>query len=121
MVQRKRVLVVEDEPLIAWDIEAELSERMFQVIGPVATSSAALDLVANERLDSAVLDINLRTETSYDVARCLEEKSIPFLFLTGNKTAILDEFADRPTLAKPIDYQQLEMVLNSLCARGNEN
>lgn len=121
MVQRNRVLVVEDEPLIAWDIEAELSDRMFQVIGPVATTAAALELVEKERLDAAILDINLRKETSYDVAHCLEEKSIPFLFLTGNKTATLEKFAERPTLAKPIDYQLLEKVLGSLCARGSEN
>src|SRR3954462_10275467 len=79
------LLVVEDEYLIAADLTASLESIGIEVIGPAASVEEALRLIENagDRLDGAVLDINLRNERVFPVADALTARGVPFLFTTG--------------------------------------
>lgn len=79
----KRVLVVEDEMLIALDITDELTNAGCSVIGPALRLEAASALVQTEEIDAAILDISLMGFYVWTVARALASRNIPFIFLTG--------------------------------------
>ena len=79
----KRVLIVEDEMLIALLIEDFLTDIGCHTIGPYGTLAAGLQAARSEALDLAVLDVNLDGERVYPVAEVLAERQIPFLFLSG--------------------------------------
>lgn len=80
----RRILVVEDEYLIAMELKRWLQEAGVEVIGSVLDVDRALDLIEDHRLDAAVLDINLGDgDTSYPVADRLEVLRVPYLFATG--------------------------------------
>jgi DNA-binding NtrC family response regulator len=105
---RKRVLVVEDEWLIALLLEDTLQEAGCVVVGPFARVPEALSAATTEYLDAALLDVNVAGEKVFAVAYALEERRIPFLFLTGYGEAVLP--SDRPkweACAKPFQTEQL--------------
>jgi two-component SAPR family response regulator len=79
----KRVLIVEDEPLIADHLAYQMTAEGAEVIGPVASVDAALDLISNTHVDGATLDIKLLGNTTFEVADVLAARDIPFVFLTG--------------------------------------
>ena len=79
----KRILVVEDEALIAVMVEDMLTDMGSNVIGPAATIEAALRLARSEELDAAVLDVNVRGERIDPVAEALMARGVPVLFATG--------------------------------------
>src|SRR5262245_32549584 len=80
----RRLLVVEDDYLIAEEITDALRSGGAEVVGPVASIAAALDLLAEtEHVDGAVIDLNLKGKMSYPVADALLARAIPFTFLTG--------------------------------------
>jgi CheY-like chemotaxis protein len=92
-----------------------LEEAGFTVCGPAARVSEAVALIEAERVDLAVLDVNLRGETSLAVAQALVERSIPFAFMTGYVgSAVLGEFKTRPILNKPVDAAKLVLCVKSL-------
>ena len=79
----KRVLIVEDEGLVALMIEDYMSDFGCTSVGPCSTVAGALNAVRSEVFDLAVLDINLNGEMSYPVADVLTGLGIPFLFVSG--------------------------------------
>ena len=80
----RRVLVVEDDYLLASAISRDLSDLGVRVIGPVATVASAIEqLAANDSLEGAILDINLGGEWVYPVAGALSERKVPYVFWTG--------------------------------------
>ncbi|SKA39474.1 CheY chemotaxis protein or a CheY-like REC (receiver) domain [Enhydrobacter aerosaccus] len=106
----KRLLVVEDEYMIALDIAGTLESLGVQVVGPVGSVREALAIVnrEEERLDAAVLDINLRGERVYAVADALLARHVPFIFATGYAELLLDKAYMRiPRCEKPIDKREL--------------
>ena len=100
-----RVLLVEDEYYLADDLKRAASQLGAEVIGPAPTCAEALALLdRTARIDLAVLDINLRGESVYDVADVLEARGVPFVFATGYEaTTIPDRFAHVPYWTKPVD------------------
>jgi len=78
-----RVLIVEDEFIIALEIQSTLEEAGATVVGPALTLSAALEYVARENISAAMLDIRLGSDCAAPVAAALAERHIPFLFYTG--------------------------------------
>ncbi|HEY6577936.1 MAG TPA: response regulator [Rhizomicrobium sp.] len=112
------VLVVEDEWLIAATIEDMLAEAGYQVRGPTARVDEALGLIEEQPVDAAILDITLRGEKSFPIARALKERSIPFVFLTGYVcNDIPDEFRDARMLNKPMEQAKLMDCLGDLLGR----
>ena len=96
-----RVLVVEDEPLVAIMLEDALQDFGYQVVGPVENLKAAIQLAASERLDAAVLDINIDGTISEAVADQLMARSIPFLLVSGYQRDLGLRFGNVPLLRKP--------------------
>ncbi|TIN16060.1 MAG: response regulator [Mesorhizobium sp.] len=83
MSDRPRVLVVEDEWLIAEDTASRLGAAGYPVIGPVPSVAAALQLIDADKVDVALLDIHLNGETSLPIAETLLARGTPFAFVTG--------------------------------------
>jgi DNA-binding response OmpR family regulator len=108
----ERVLVVEDEPLIAFDVADHLRQAGFEVIGPATSVSAALKLLNSQSCDLAVLDVNLGRETAAPIADVLRSKSLPFVALSGYSSEQLPEIFQRaPMLTKPVDPKKLVHLL----------
>ena len=100
---RLRVLIVEDEWLLAELLEDTVRDLGFEVVGPAASVSQALQLLAEEAVSVALLDVTLGSEKSFPIARWLAERGIPFLFLTGHlQTDLPVEFGQRVLLSKPL-------------------
>jgi CheY-like chemotaxis protein len=107
-----RVLLVEDEAMVAMMIEDMLCDLGCQVIGPVSRVASALDLLEDEPVDAAVLDVNLGGEAVFPVADRLAAAGVPFVFSTGYGLAGLDpRHADRPVLQKPYSRERLGAAL----------
>jgi two-component SAPR family response regulator len=107
-----KVLVVEDESLVALDIENMLEEMGCKVVASVPRLLGALDLASRLDFDLAVLDINLAGEVVYPLAFRLAARGIPFVFSTGYSTASLPpELSDRPILKKPVMLANLKRAV----------
>ncbi|MCP1336361.1 HWE histidine kinase domain-containing protein [Futiania mangrovi] len=113
-----RVLLLEDEVLIAMDLQAMLEEGGHTVIGPVETVRDALARLDADRVDAAVLDLHLGDASSVEVAQALAARGIPFLFATGaaGRANLPAGFADRPVLVKPFDGPALRDALAKVAA-----
>jgi len=108
----RRVLVAEDEFVIALEIEEALRRAGYEVVGPAATAEEAERLAREEPLDAAVLDADLRGGPSYTAADALAARGVPFVFLTGYEAGVLpDRFRGRPVLGKPYAADRLPAVL----------
>lgn len=100
----KRVLIVEDEALLALELQLAFEEEGAEVIGPALSLMQALDTVAHAgKLDLAVLDVDLGGEDVYPIAELLLQRGVPFLFHTGHGShrEITQLFPDALTLMKP--------------------
>lgn len=114
MAEPRRILLVEDEPMIAFALEDMVIELGHEVVGPAFRLSDALALAGSERIDAAVLDVNLNEQTSYPVADLLRERGIPFLFATGYAEGGIDWHGEAGLIAKPYGRTQLAKVLGEL-------
>ena len=112
-----RVLIVEDEMLVAMNIEDMLLDLGHEVAGLAGRLAPALALAGEAELDLAMLDVNLAGEQSFPVADILIGRGIPFLFATGyGIKGIPDAYRDRPVLQKPFRAQDLGEALTRLAA-----
>lgn len=113
---RPRVLIVEDEPLVAMMLTGFLDQLDCAALGPCATPFEALSLLKENAIDAAVLDVNLGGETVYPVADALRRIGTPFAFLTGyGRESIEPRFADVASLEKPVGFEALAKVVRALC------
>jgi CheY-like chemotaxis protein len=111
-----RLLIVEDETLVAIMVEDMLSDLGCVVVEVAGSVSRGLALVADSTLalDGAILDVNLGGEKVYPVADALTAKGVPFMFATGYGIGgIAETYSHVPALAKPYDPQVLKTVLSS--------
>jgi DNA-binding response OmpR family regulator len=113
----KRILVVEDEPLIAMEIVATLQEAGCAVAGPTANVAAAVALV-EAGCDGALLDANLSGEPVGELAATLTRAGVPFAFVTGyDSEALPPPFRSAPLLRKPFTSDRLVATVTALFAR----
>ena len=113
-----RVLIVEDEPLISMMVEGWLIELDHEPVGPASSVATALELMKTSRPDAAILDVVLRNETSYPIARALAQAGIPFAFTTGrNVEDVAGEFAQARLLQKPFDFDGVREAIGVLLSR----
>jgi DNA-binding response OmpR family regulator len=112
----QRILIVEDEPLIAMMLEDFLEILEREAAGTVDNVSEALAKVAEGGFDAAVLDVNLRGgETCWPVADALAAAGIPFLLATGGAgDTIAEAHRGRPILSKPFTMDAIEKALDAL-------
>ncbi len=102
MLHGKRILVVEDEPLIALDLEAAILEWQGVVVGPAQSLADAIRLASTEPLHGAILDLRLRNEPATDVIHCLLQRGIPCVVHTGQADASLAKIWPHiPVIDKP--------------------
>jgi CheY-like chemotaxis protein len=115
----RRILVIEDEALVAMLVEDALLDAGFAMIGPARSVAEAMASLDAERPDAVVLDLNLGGETSIGVADALITRGIPFVVATGYGAAGLPESHRHvPVLPKPYDPADLTTILDRLCRRG---
>jgi CheY-like chemotaxis protein len=117
-LEEMRILVVEDEYLIADDLREALANAGAEVVGPAPDVKSAVAMMGEQgQLSAALLDINLRGETAFELADTLIGRGVPLAFTTGyDRWAIPDRFADIPRLEKPIKAHQVVTMLRSLTA-----
>ena len=111
-----RVMILEDDPYIALDMEGLVEDAGYKVMGPVATPTAALRLIAdNDNPDCALLDFHVTGGTTEVVARELDRLGVPYMFLTANARDVAAALPDCDPLihSKPV---RARGVLNSLKA-----
>ncbi|MCM5555844.1 response regulator [Pleomorphomonas sp. NRK KF1] len=115
MTGGKRILVLEDEPLIAMDLEDLLSSKGFTVVGPFSTAAAALDGLGDAPLRAALLDIYLFNGTSFDVARELQQRGVRFAFMTGlvAPDVVPADLRGAPIILKPYNEKELMAFLSA--------
>lgn len=110
-----RVLLVEDENLVALLLEDMLAELGHTVVGPVARLDKALETAQREAFDVAILDVNINGEESYPIADALAARGIPFVFSTGyGKKSLRAPYSDRPALQKPFQRHELQKLFAGL-------
>jgi CheY-like chemotaxis protein len=114
---RCRVLVVEDETMIAMLVEDMVQDFGSAVVGPAAKMDEALNLARNANLDAAILDINVGGAAIFPVADVLRARGIPLIFSTGyGVDGLPPRFLDSPTLRKPFTYEALREALRNALA-----
>lgn len=108
----RRILVVEDEALVSMMLEDMLTDLGYEIVGPATRVARAIELLDQEKIDGAILDVNVAGEQVYPVADALAERGIRFAFVTGYGTSGLAKlYADRPTLNKPFSLVDLGALL----------
>ena len=112
-----KVLIVEDEPVIALEIESILSGAGFAIAGCVGSVDKALAVLDREDCDAALLDANLRGESIEAVALALTQRKTPFCFVSGYGRVYLPApFQDAPLLSKPFAPDALVQAVSRLLA-----
>ena len=120
IVSGNRVLVVEDEALVAMVMRDMLTELGFAVIGPYSRPNEAKAAARDEHFDAAVLDINLDGQMVYSIADLLTARRIPFVFVTGYGAESIDaQYAHVPVLQKPVEREVLERTFVIASTGGN--
>lgn len=114
---KRRVLVVEDEVIVAMLIEDMLVDLGYDVVALTTHLDEALTFARTMPLDLAVLDVNLNGTMSFPVADALRVRGIPFVFATGYGPRVLEApYADAPTLQKPFQIVELQRTLEQMVA-----
>jgi CheY-like chemotaxis protein len=114
----RRVLIVEDEYFLADDMAQALEKLGAQVVGPVPTTGAALELLSDKPVDAAILDINLKGQMVFPIADTLREQGVPFVFATGyDENAVPEDYRDVPRWEKPFRPEDLAKALPQLIPR----
>jgi len=112
----KRVLLLEDEAIIAFAVEDMLTDIGCIVVGPALRLEEACELARAVPLDAAVLDVNINSERSYSVAKELQRRNVPFLFATGYDREGVEWEDGADVIAKPYRKEQLQAALERLLA-----
>lgn len=112
----RRILLVEDEPLIAFALEDMVIELGYEVIGPAFRLTEGLTLAGGEQFEAAVLDVNLNEERSFPIADLLQERGIPFLFATGYAEGGVGWNGKAMVIAKPYSRDQLSRAISAMLA-----
>jgi DNA-binding response OmpR family regulator len=120
VLQGRRILVVEDSALIADLIVDALNDSGCSAVGPAPRLAQGLMLAAVERLDGALLDINLAGEACFPIAAALGARGVPFAFLTGyGDRGIPAEYRGAPRLTKPFAVEALMALVARCFAAGD--
>jgi CheY-like chemotaxis protein len=108
ILRGRRVLVVENEYLIAMDIEACLIDAGAEIVGPFVSAAEALANLDGGVIDAALLDIGLDADDSYPVADEMRRRGAPFIFMSGyGPNQLKPEYAGSPFISKPFESARL--------------
>lgn len=112
----KTILIVEDDPFIAMDLQDTFELAGFRVLGPVATVDPGLKIIRETKPDVAMLDYNLGKETSIPIAHKLDEVEIPYVFLSGqvDRVVTANVKKDHKVFMKPFNAEFLISYVSKL-------
>lgn len=118
----KRILVVEDEALLALDLRFALEDRGASVVGPCYRLSTALRTAVGGGIDAAVLDVDLAGEAVFPLADLLQKANVPFVFHTGrhNPQTLGEAYRGIPVCPKPADPGTVADTLSALLKDGRK-
>jgi CheY-like chemotaxis protein len=113
-----RILVVDDSIFICMALEALCDSLGWQIVGPATTIATGLQLAGTAQIDAALLDVSLGETLCWDIATRLQERSIPFAFITGHDLAgtLPARFATTPWLRKPFRTGVIEPLVRRMLA-----
>lgn len=120
LLEGLRVLIVEDNLLLAEVTRILLEDSGCEVVGPAGWLQRGLQLAEDEPLDGAILDINLHGEMSFAIAEALCARGVPFVFVTGyeDRSIVPLAFRSAPRLDKPVvDQQLIEAMVGAFTAK----
>lgn len=121
LLEDLRVLIVEDEFLVAALLEDTLCAFGCHVLGPASTVEEGLEFIRTERIQAAVLDVNIDGEPVFPVADALAAKGVPFIFATGyGRAGVAARHGERNILEKPYEARSLRRALES-AVRGRRD
>lgn len=110
-----QILIVEDEPLIAMELEELVQDLGCAVVGPVASAQTALTLLSQQECDGAILDIRIRDGTSLAVADELSRLGKPWIFTTGcDPTTLNDRYDNVPLVIKPFLRSHVSSLIEDM-------
>jgi CheY-like chemotaxis protein len=113
-----RVLIIEDDSLVAMSIADMLSDLGCSVVANAGNLTQAFEMVAAGGFDFALLDVNLRGKEVFPVADVLSQRGIPYAFASGyGRAGLPEEFRTRPVVSKPFQIEELSAVLSSALTR----
>jgi ActR/RegA family two-component response regulator len=113
----RSVLLIEDQAIVACDLQRFLDGTGYRVVGPVGSLDGALSEIANNKLDGAVLDVKLSGDRVPQIAEALKAAKVPHIFVNGWAVGpIPEQCRDRPLLNNPYDYRSLLDALNGAMA-----
>jgi len=113
----RRILIVEDESMIAMMVEDFLHESGWEVAGWAGATERALAMAQDLEIDAALLDVNLSGQDTFAVADILSGRQIPFVFATGyGADGVAERFRGVPTLTKPFQRNELDRALETAMA-----
>ena len=111
----RRILVVEDSPVVGPFTADLLAELGCEVVGPAPNLAVARELVDSQAFDAALMDVHIRGERVFPLSEMLDAKDIPFILTSGYADwQIPEKLEDRPRLQKPYTMDQIENALASL-------
>lgn len=113
-----RVLIVEDNPLLAYDLEDMIHEAGMAAVGPAFDLQSGLQLSREEAIDGALLDIDLGSDKVWSLARELQGNTVPLVFIsaTCSQNELPDEFTHQLCLSKPADREQVVTLLGRMAS-----
>ena len=121
-MRTRRILIVEDETMIAMMVEDFLTELGWDVVGPAGSLDSALAMAKDADIDAAVLDVNLNGRDSFAAADILGGRNIPFVFASGyGSDGIAHRFRDVPILTKPFHRDDLDRALCRAMAKTDKS
>lgn len=112
----KRILLVEDQPVVAMSTRADLEELGYEVVGIAESVEKALQAVRGSAIDAVLLDSQLHGDSARSVAMELRDRQIPFVLITGyaDDDAEIEGLTDAPILRKPFMFDHLRAALENL-------
>lgn len=112
----RRILVIEDSSLVIMTIEGVIEDLGWEMVGPATRLPEALELAATEEVDAALLDANLDGEMSWEVARLLDRRGVPYILTTGydGSTVLPDDLSNITIVSKPFTGEDIERHLRLL-------
>lgn len=120
----KTILIVEDDPFIAMDLQDTFEDAGYTVLGPVASVDPGLKIINDTQPDVAMLDYNLGRETSIPIAHKLDAVSVPYIFLSGQVDRVVTAHTNTHTkvIKKPFNTDKLIAHVSKLLeTRSREN
>lgn len=115
-----KVMIVEDDYILAMDTEVALGDAGAEVVGPFPSEDLAIDAIQRETLDAAVIDLNLGFGPTFVVVEELQRSGIPFVILTGYTEALPNELMHLHRMTKPVDTKQVVQRLSEILEARRE-